>query len=50
MNVKSTLLGLVVLALVAAGVWWVRPSPPLRTGGSAGNAPLRLADRAVLER
>lgn len=43
MPVKSTLLGLVVLAVVAAGVFWVRllpPSPP------AGHSPAASAGQA----
>jgi hypothetical protein len=39
---RSTLLGLVVLALVGAGMWWVRPpSPPVEhlPAASAGQAP-----------
>lgn len=39
MNVRSTLLGLVVLGLVAAGVYWVRLRPASSDGASARQAP-----------
>ena len=33
MNIKTTLLGIAVLAVLAAGAWWVRsPSPTAATG------------------
>jgi hypothetical protein len=36
MKIGSTLLGLLVLALVVAGVLWVRSHPSMSGGGSAG--------------
>jgi len=43
MNSRSTLLGLVVLALVAAGVYWVRLRPP---SPSAAHSPTASAGQA----
>lgn len=49
MSVKNTLLGIAVLAVLAAGAWWARsPSAPAKAASAVEGASVRAVDNEAL--